>query len=114
MSNMVTVRRQYGTGIEVPLIAAFAKRLASLVEASAVVARWGDEEFAILLPGTRANCETAGKRIGEQAGGQYVCGNAGNVVRPMVQVEAHLIDCAPGSSMKALIERIEALAKGKK
>lgn len=78
---------RFDNQVAAQLAAAFLKRLYRVLPAESAVARWGEEEFLILLPPAAEPAALRGKQLEEQLSGSYGCSQEGKSVRPALQVK---------------------------
>ena len=97
---------QFGKDAGEELFGAFAKRLRNSVPPSAVVARWGPEEFAAMLVAKKSEAMASAKWITEHLSGAYSCLISGRAVRPVLQITVGVIDTAAQDTAERIIERI--------
>ncbi|MEO8596140.1 MAG: GGDEF domain-containing protein [Candidatus Solibacter sp.] len=103
---------QFGKAVASELAGAFAKRLRNSLHASAVLARWGAEEFAILLNGSKTDALASAKWITEHLSGPYSCMSEGKSVRPSLQLTVGVIDTAATDTPERILERAGAFLVG--
>ena len=77
---------QFGKEVGEELCAAFAKRLRNSLPLSAVIGRWGAEEFVAMLTVKKSEALASAKWITEHLSGSYACLKGGKTVRPAVQL----------------------------
>jgi GGDEF domain-containing protein/uncharacterized protein YqeY len=87
-------------------LGAFAKRLRNSVPTSAVIGRWGPEEFAAMLVADKPETMASAKWITEHLSGAYSCLISGRAVRPVLQITVGVIDTAAQDTAERIIERI--------
>src|ERR1035441_8218645 len=97
---------QFGKDAGEELFGAFAKRLRNSVPPSAMIARWGPEEFAAMLVAKKSEAMASAKWITEHLSGAYSCLIAGRAVRPVLQITVGVIDTAAQDTAERIIERI--------
>ena len=97
---------QFGKPVGDELAGAFVKRLRNSLPPSAVLARWGAEEFAIVLTASKAEALTSGKWITEHLSGPYSCLKDGKSVRPSLQLTVAVVDTNARESPDRVLERI--------
>jgi diguanylate cyclase (GGDEF)-like protein len=98
---------QSGKEVGEELAAAFVKRLRNSVPATAEAARWGVEEFVVLVSAKKSDALSLGKWISENLSGPYVCLKAGKAIRPNVQVTVGIVDTAPREAADHIVRRID-------
>jgi len=97
---------QFGKEVGEALAGAFAKRLRNSLPTSAVIARWGHEEFAAMITANKAEAMASAKWITEHLSGAYSCLIAGRAVRPVLQITVGVIDTAAHDVAERIIQRI--------
>ena len=73
---------QFGKEVGEELSGAFAKRLRNSLPISAVIGRWGPEEFVAMLLAKKSEALASAKWITEHLSGAYACLKDGKTVRP--------------------------------
>jgi GGDEF domain-containing protein/ElaB/YqjD/DUF883 family membrane-anchored ribosome-binding protein len=99
---------QFGKEVGETLAGAFAKRLRNGLPNSAVIGRWGPEEFVGLLAVKRSEALASAKWINENLSGAYACLKAGKTVRPVVQLTVGVVDTAADETPERILERVGA------
>ena len=97
---------QFGKEVGEELSAAFAKRLRNSLPISAVIGRWGPEEFAAILLAKKSEALASAKWITEHLSGAYACLKDGKTVRPVVQLTVGVVETAVHEQPERIIERI--------
>ncbi len=97
---------QFGKDAGEELLGAFAKRLRNSLPTSAVIARWGPEDFAAMLVAKKSEAMVSAKWITEHLSGAYSCLNSGRTVRPALQITVGVIDTGAQDLAERIIERI--------
>jgi GGDEF domain-containing protein len=97
---------QYGKAAGEELFGAFAKRLRNSAPTSAVIARWGPEEFVAVLVAKKSEAIASAKWVTEHLSGAYSCLISGRAVRPVLQVTVGVIETAAQDTAERIIERI--------
>ena len=87
-SGLHASQSRFDNQVAAQLTAALLKRLHRLLPAASAVARWGEEEFLVLLPPGADSATLGGKLLEEQLSGSYGCSQEGKSVRPVLQVKA--------------------------
>jgi diguanylate cyclase (GGDEF)-like protein len=103
---------QYGTEVGAELCAAFAKRLRNSLPLSAVIGRWGAEEFAAILTVKKSEAVASAKWIMEHLSGAYACLKGGKTVRPAVQLTVGVVETAANEDPERIIDRVGAFLVG--
>ncbi len=103
---------QYGTEVGAELCAAFAKRLRNSLPLSAVVGRWGAEEFVAILTVKKSEALASAKWITEHLSGAYACLKGGKAVRPSVQLTVGVVETAANEDPEHIIDRVGAFLVG--
>jgi diguanylate cyclase (GGDEF)-like protein len=88
---------RYGREVAAECTAAFAKRLRSGMAPSAIVGRWGYEEFLAIVPSGRAAVMPIAKWVTEHLSGTYTCLQNGKTVRPQLQASAAVLESGSDS-----------------
>jgi GGDEF domain-containing protein len=97
---------QYGNTVGEALAGAFAKRLRTSLPISAVIGRWGPEEFAAMLIVKKSEALASAKWITEHLSGAYACLKSGKAVHPTVQLTVGVVETAAHEAPERIIERI--------
>jgi GGDEF domain-containing protein len=105
---------QFGKSVGAELAGAFAKRLRSSLQSSALLGRWGAEQFVVVLTGSKAEALASGKWITESLSGPYSCLNNGKAIRPTLQLTVGVVDTAARETPDRILERIGAFLAGPK
>jgi GGDEF domain-containing protein len=87
------------------LAGAFIKRLRNSVLPDSLLGRWGEEEFAVIVPETRDEVLATAQWIGEHLSGAYACLQGGKTVRPRIQVKTEVLELLPGRHAKETLDR---------
>ncbi len=103
---------QYGIEVGAELCAAFAKRLRNSLPLSAVIGRWGAEEFAAILTVKKSEALASAKWITEHLSGSYACLKGGKTVRPAVQLTVGVVETAANEDPERIIDRVGAFLVG--
>jgi diguanylate cyclase (GGDEF)-like protein len=115
---LVTVRglrradTQFGPPIAEELAGAFAKRLRNSLPPQALIARWGHEEFVVMVNVTRPEAVASGKWMTEHLSGAYACLNGGKTVRPTLQLNVGVVDTAAGEAVTDVLNKIGTFLTG--
>ncbi len=99
---------QFGKEVGETLAGAFAKRLRNSLPNTAVIGRWGPEEFVAILLSKRSEALASAKWINENLSGAYACLKAGKTVRPVVQLTVGVVDTAANETPARILERVGA------
>ena len=97
---------QFGKEVGEELSGAFAKRLRASLPISAVIGRWGPEEFVAMLLAKKSEALASAKWITEHLSGAYACLKSGKTVRPTVQLTVGVVETAVHEQPERIIERI--------
>jgi GGDEF domain-containing protein/ElaB/YqjD/DUF883 family membrane-anchored ribosome-binding protein len=103
---------QFGKEVGVALGGAFAKRLRKSLPTSAVIARWGHEEFAAMMTARKAEALASAKWINEHLSGDYACLHSGKNVRPVLQLTVGVVDTSAQDTPERIIDRIGVFLVG--
>jgi len=103
---------QFGKMVGNELAGAFAKRLRSSMHASAVLGRWGAEEFVVILTGPKSEALASGKWITENLSGPYSCIHEGKSIRPALQLNVGVVDTSARETPERILERVGAFLSG--
>jgi GGDEF domain-containing protein len=102
---------QYRPEVAEELAAAFTKRLRNSLPKSAVLGRWGHEEFVALLSISVTETTALAKSIAEQLSGAYACLLAGKTVRPSLQLTVAVVD-SEGATPERIVQRVTGFLSG--
>ncbi|MBZ5619536.1 MAG: hypothetical protein LAQ69_12545 [Acidobacteriia bacterium] len=102
---------QFRPEVAAELTAAFTKRLRNILPPSAVIGRWGHEEFVALLDISVAEATVIAKSVSAQLSGSYACMLAGKTVRPSLQLSVAVVD-SEGSPPDRILERVKGFLSG--
>lgn len=96
---------QFRPEVAAELTAAFTRRLRNSLPPSAVIGRWGNEEFVAMLSIPVSEATAVAKSIVEQLSGSYACLLAGKTVRPSLQLSVAVVD-SEGATPDRVLERV--------
>jgi GGDEF domain-containing protein len=102
---------QFKPEVAAELTAAFTKRLRNSLPPSAVIGRWGNEEFVAMLSVPVSEATSVAKMIGEQLSGPYACLLAGKTVRPKLQLSVAVVD-SDGATPDRILQRVNGFLAG--
>jgi GGDEF domain-containing protein len=103
---------QFGKEVGAELCAAFAKRLRNSLPMSAVIGRWGAEEFVAILTVNKSEAVASAKWITEHLSGAYACLKGGKTVHPVVQPTVGVVETAAKDDAERIVDRIGAFLVG--
>jgi diguanylate cyclase (GGDEF)-like protein len=109
LCNLPVIQRQFGAGVRTDVISAFAKRMASALPHNAVVGRWSEDRFLVILSMDKLEAMSLAKRVTQHVTGVYVCVDNGKPQRPSLQVNVSVIDHSAGNTFESLINRLNQL-----
>ena len=107
--NLPVVLRQFGAGVRMDVISAFAKRMVNALPAGPAVGRWSEDRFMILLGMTKTEAIGLARNLVQHVAGTYVCMDNGKPQRPSLVVDMSVVDHPPGSRFESLISRLNQL-----
>jgi len=96
---------QFRADVAAELTAAFTKRLRNSLPSSAVIGRWGNEEFVAMIASPKPEVSAMAKSIAEQLSGPYACLMQGKTVRPSLQLTVAVVD-TDGAGPDRVLQRI--------
>ena len=99
---------QFGKEVGETLAGAFAKRLRNTLPNTAIIGRWGPEEFVAILLSQKSEALVTARWINENLSGAYACLKAGKTVRPALQLTVGVVDTAANETPARILERIGA------
>jgi len=108
--NLHAVLRQFGSGIRIDVVSAFAKRMVNGLPAETIVGRWTEDRFMILLAADKSEAIGLARRLTMHVSGTYVCMENGKPQRPSLVVNLSVIDHEAGASFDALVARLHQLS----
>jgi GGDEF domain-containing protein len=88
LTGLRLAKTRFNGKVQARLTGAFLKRLSAIVPAGAVIGRWSEEEFMIVLPTPQEAAAPTPNAFSEQLSGAYACLKDGKTVRPTLQVRA--------------------------
>jgi GGDEF domain-containing protein len=97
--------------VALELAGAFTRRLRNCLLPNALIGRWAEEEFLVVLATPKEETMASAKRAAAQLSGQYVCLQGGKAVRPTIQVDVAVLDLAPGEA-ESTLKKIGQFLKG--
>jgi len=103
---------QFGKEVGDALGGAFAKRLRNSLPTSAMIARWGYEEFAAMITAKKAEAMASARWINEHLSGAYACVKSGKTVRPVLQLTVGVVDTSAQDTPERIVERIGVFLVG--
>jgi GGDEF domain-containing protein len=105
--SFAAVEKQFGPEVCSELAGAFAKRLRNCLPPESFIGRWGEDEFAAMTPGLRADLPEIINKVTENLTGAYVCLKTGKAVRPRLHVRAGFLDSDPKEKPEKIFARME-------
>lgn len=111
--NVAGLRRaecRFSPDVAAELTGAFAKRLRNCVPPDAVMGRWTNEGFVVILDAAEEESRKLARYISEHLSGTYVCLHGGKTVLPGLEVKTSVIPAAEGGSPE-LLKRIGGFLK---
>lgn len=102
---------QFGRSVAEELAGAFAKRLLNSLPSTAVIGRWSEEEFLVILQADQSETAALARRISEGLAGAYACLKAGKTVRPAIHLRVGIVDPRTDNAEK-LLQRIREFLNG--
>jgi len=102
---------RYQPEVALELAGAFTKRLRNCLPPNALIGRWSEEEFLVILSMPREEMMASAKLAAAQLAGSYVCLQGGKTVRPTIQVDVAVLDLVPGETDSTL-HKIGQFLKG--
>jgi GGDEF domain-containing protein len=103
--GLAQARAKYGVSIADELVATFARRMRNCVPKDAVIGRWNEQDFLVVLPVSQGKEKTAPQAVSNHLSMPYACMMAGKVVRISLEVSAEVLPAAedpPGSMLKCV------------
>lgn len=97
--------------VALQLAGAFTKRLRNCLLPNALIGRWAEEEFMVILSTPRDETMASATRAAAQLSGSYVCLQGGKTVRTSIHVDVAVLDLAPRDADKTL-QKIDQFFKG--
>ncbi len=110
VSGLRLAEIQFRPEVAEELTAAFTKRLRNSLPPSAVIGRWGNEEFVAMLSVPASETTALAKSISEQLSGSYACLLAGKTVRPSLQLSVAVVD-SEGVTPDRILQRVKGFLK---
>jgi GGDEF domain-containing protein len=98
---------QHGKDAGEDLAGAFIKRLRSGVPPTAIVGRWGAEQFVVMDAMKQSSAVNLGKWITGNLGGAYCILKAGKPARPILQPMVAVIEATPQESSDQILRRVD-------
>src|ERR1039458_7686552 len=95
---------QFGTEVGEELSGAFSKRLRNSLPTTAVISRWGPEQFVVMVTVNKSEATASGKWITDHLSGAYACLKAGKTVRPSLQLTIGIVDTAASDSPERIMQ----------
>jgi GGDEF domain-containing protein len=92
----------FSPAVGAELTGAFTKRLRNSLPENAVIGRWGEEDFVIILHAAKNDAVNSGKYVAEHLGGSYACIQNGKTVRPVLQLRIGVVDSNGDKAEKVL------------
>jgi len=99
---------QFGKEVADELSGAFSKRLRNSLSNTAVISRWGAEQFIVMLSVDKSEATTSGKWITTHLSGAYTCLKEGKTVRPLLQLAVGVVETAASDSPDRILQRAGA------
>ncbi|HUI78397.1 MAG TPA: GGDEF domain-containing protein [Bryobacteraceae bacterium] len=95
---------RFEPAVALELAGAFTKRLRNCLLPNALIGRWSEEEFVVVVPTSREETMASAKLVAAQLSGSYVCLQGGKTVRPTLQIDVAALDLAPGQAEDTLVK----------
>jgi GGDEF domain-containing protein len=112
VAGLEAAERMFNRDVASELAAAFSKQLRNGVPPDALIARWRDEEFAILTTLNKTEAMARAKWIADNLSGVYACLKDGKTVRPALKVTVAVVDRCAGDSADKVLARAAEFLKG--
>ncbi len=93
------------------LAGAFTKRLRNCLLPNALIGRWAEEEFLVVLSTPKEETMASAQRVAAQLSGSYVCLQNGKAVRPSIQLDVAVLDLVPHQA-ESTLKKIGQFLKG--
>lgn len=90
--------------VALELAGAFTKRLRNCLLPNALIGRWAEEEFLVIVSTAKEETMASATRAAAQLSGSYVCLQGGKTVRPSIQVDVAVLDLVPGEAETTLMK----------
>lgn len=90
------------------LLRAFAGRLRHQLRADDMAARWGGDEFVVLLPAPLRDAMARARLLEQSLGGEYQLTMGGQTLRLRVGMAVGVAEHRPGETLDALLKRADA------
>ena len=103
--GMAQARAKHGASMADELVAMFARRMRNCVPKDAVIGRWNEQDFLVVLPVSQGKEETDPQAVSDHLSMPYACMMAGKVVRISLEVSAEVLPAAegpPGTMLKCV------------
>jgi GGDEF domain-containing protein len=97
---------QFGTEVANELAGAFSKSLRNSLPASAIISRWGSEQFVVMLGGKKSEAAASGKWITDHLSGAYSCLKEGKSIHTPLQLNIGIVDSATTDLPDRILQRV--------
>lgn len=111
VSGFRRAEAQFRKEVAEELTGAFTKRLRNSLPPSAILGRWGHEEFVAMLSVPVAEANALAKLVSVQLSGAYSCLLAGKTVRPSLNLSVAVVD-SMGSTPDRILDRVRGFLMG--
>jgi GGDEF domain-containing protein len=95
----------FSPAVSAELTGAFIKRLRNSLPENAVIGRWAEEDFVVILSAPKTEVMNSGKFIAEHLGGSYACIQNGKTVRPSLQLRIGVVE-SQGDKPERVLGRV--------
>ena len=106
VSGLRAAEVQFNAAVAAELSGAFGRRLRNCLPASAVIGRWGGEQFIAMLSLPKRELLAASKGISENLSGAYSCLKDGKTVRPSIHVSVAVLDSEAAEAADRTFARV--------
>jgi GGDEF domain-containing protein len=103
--GLAEARARFTPAVADDLVATFGRRLRNAVPKDAVVGRWSEQDFLVVVPPGKTPAGALAQRVGEHLSMPYACMIGGKVVRIPLVVTAECLSTA-GATIEQLRERV--------
>jgi len=97
--------------VALELAGAFTKRLRNCLPPNALIGRWAEEEFLVVLSAAKEEAMASAKFAAEHLSGSYACLQGGKTVRPSLQIDVAVVEVIPGEAENT-VQKIGHFLKG--
>lgn len=106
--GLAQAQARFGAALGDELVATFGRRLRNSLPKDAVVGRWNEQDFLVILPDGLAEDAVKAQAVANHLSMPYACMQAGKVVRFPMEVTVEFLGAGTADSPQGILERVIA------